>query len=128
MEAIPNVSKRQIQRYTALFLWVVAGVLFFSLAKQYILLTSSDKEFVEYAQSLIHRAAVDRRAAASVRNLLLTKAGELSIPLQDQQLKVTGHGDTILTVISYQAAIKLPLSDTVLCRLQFDHTLNHRPF
>jgi hypothetical protein len=120
-------SKRHVQRYIALILWVVAGVIFVSLARQWIALTSSDKELAEYAQFVVQRAAVDRRTPGYIRNVLLMKAADLAIPLQHEQLTVTGQGPSIRAVIIYQAEIKLPLSNRVLYRLEFNHNLTHKP-
>jgi hypothetical protein len=115
------------RRYIALCLWLLVILTFFSLAKQWIVLTSSDKEFTEYVESALRRAAIDRRSAKEIRTLLLVKAEQLSIPVADERIDITGQGQTLGTVIAYDREIEIPLLGGGLYRMEFRHSLTAKP-
>ena len=119
-------ARSSASRYIALCLWLVAAGLFFSLARQWIVFTSSDKQLTEYAESILLRAALDRRSVTDLHSLLLLKAEQLSIPVQRDQIKVTRQGEIVRTVIGYDAEIKVPLVRRVMYRLEFRHDLTNR--
>jgi hypothetical protein len=101
--------------------------MFFSLARQWTNLTSADRQFTEYVDNLVHRSALERRPAKYVRALVLVKAGELSIPVEDQSITVTGLGDNLGTAIAYEAEIKIPLIDRTFYRMEFTHNFRNKP-
>jgi len=115
------------RRYVTLCLWLVVVLMFFSLAKQWIVLTSSDKEFTEYVESVLRRAAIDHRPAKEIRTLLLVKAEQLSIPVSEERIGVTGQGQTLGTVIAYDREIKVPMLGGPLYRMEFRHNLSYEP-
>jgi hypothetical protein len=115
------------RRYVTLCLWLVVVLMFFSLAKQWIVLTSSDKEFTEYVESVLRRAAIDHRPAKEIRTLLLVKAEQLSIPVSEERIDVTGQGHTLGTVIAYDREIKVPMLGGPLYRMEFRHNLSYEP-
>ena len=115
------------RRYVTLCLWLVVVLMFFSLAKQWIVLTSSDKEFTEYVESVLRRAAIDHRPAKEIRTLLLVKAEQLSIPVSEERIDVTGQGQTLGTVIAYDREIKVPMLGGPLYRMEFRHNLSYEP-
>ena len=115
------------RRYITLCLWLVVVLMFFSLAKQWIVLTSSDKEFTEYVESVLRRAAIDHRPAKEIRTLLLVKAEQLSIPVSEERIDVTGHGQMLGTVIAYDREIKIPMLGGPLYRMEFRHNLSNKP-
>jgi hypothetical protein len=53
----------------------------------------------------------------------MLKVAQLSIPAQNEQISVTGQGDTLRTVIAYDAEIKIPVVDRTLYRMEFSHNL-----
>jgi len=115
------------RRYIALCLWLVVILTFFSLAKQWIVLTSSDKEFTEYVESVLRRAAIDHRSAKEIRTLLLVKAEQLSIPVEGEHIDITGQGQTLGTVIAYDRELEIPLLGGGLYRMEFRHSLTTTP-
>jgi hypothetical protein len=124
MEIIQRSSNVSTKRYIALIAWGVVAVVFVSLAEQWISSTSSDKQFTEYVQSTVRRAAMDRRSASAVRTLMLAKAEELSLPLQQDQISVTGEGERLRTSIAYDTDIKIPVIDRVFYRIEFRHVFS----
>ena len=115
------------RRHVTLCLWLVVVLMFFSLAKQWIVLTSSDKEFTEYVETVLRRAAIDHRPAKEIRALLLVKAEQLSIPVSEERIDVRGQGQTLGTVIAYDREIKVPMLGGPLYRMEFRHNLSYEP-
>jgi hypothetical protein len=122
-----STSSGSFQRYLALGLWVLIGGLFLSLAVQWVSYSSSDKQLAEYVESMVQRAAIERRQARDVRTLVMSKAKQLSIPIEDEQLRITGQGDTLRTIIAWDAELKIPLVDHVLYRMEFNHNFGYQP-
>jgi hypothetical protein len=118
-------SSVPVKRYIALFAWGLVAVMFVSLAEQWISSTSSDKQFTEYVQGVLHRAALERRSAVAVRTLMVAKAEELSLPLQQEQISVTGEGDRLKTTIAYDTDIRIPFVDRVFYRIEYRHVFSN---
>ena len=114
---------RSVKSYTALGLWLALAFVFLSLGKQWIIFTSADKQLTEYVDNLERQAAFQHRPAKDIRTLVMLKAAQLSIPAQDDQITVTGQGETLRTIIAYDAEIRIPVVDRVLYRMEFNHTL-----
>src|SRR5215813_13244184 len=96
------------RRYIVLCLWLLVILTFFSLATQWIVLSSSDKQFTEYVESILRRSVTDHRSAKEIRTLLLVKAEQLSIPVLDEHIVITSSGSTLATVIAYDRNITFP--------------------
>lgn len=118
---------RSFKPYTVLGLWLLVAWVFFSIGKQWIAFTAADKQLTEYADTLVREGAVQRRSAKDIRTLVMMKVEQLSIPAQNDQISVTGQGDTLRTVIAYDAEIKIPVVDRTLYRMEFSHNLQTTP-
>jgi hypothetical protein len=114
---------RSFKSYTALGLWLVLALVFLSLGKQWVVFTSADKQLTEYADTLERQGALQHRPAKDIRALVMMKAEQLSIPAQDDQITVTGQGETLRTIIAYNAEFRIPVVDRVLYRMEFNHNL-----
>src|SRR5262245_44120260 len=123
-ESLSNTSS---QRYIALSMWVIVFAIFSSLAWQWIALNSSDKELTEYVEGLIRRSAFDRRSPVEIRALVLMKAEQLSIPVHEQAVNVSGQGESLQTTFSYGTAISVPLLKRELYRMEFNHQVRFKP-
>jgi hypothetical protein len=121
MEDNGNGIFRSLKSYTTLGLWLVLAFVFLSLGKQWIVFTSADKQLTEYVDNLERQAALQHRPAKEIRTLVMLKAEQLSIHAQDDQITVTGQGETLRTIIAYDAEIRLPVVDRVLYRMEFNH-------
>jgi hypothetical protein len=121
MEDNGNGIFRSLKSYTTLGLWLVLAFVFLSLGKQWIVFTSADKQLTEYVDNLERQAALQHRPAKEIRTLVMLRAEQLSIPAQDDQITVTGQGETLRTIIAYDAEIRLPVVDRVLYRMEFNH-------
>jgi hypothetical protein len=123
MEDGDSRTWRSIKSYTALSLWLILAFVFLSLGKQWILFTSTDKQLTDYVDTLERQAALHQRAASDIRTLVLLKVQQLSIPVQEDQISVTGQGDSLRTIIAYNEDIRIPVVDRVLYRMEFNHNL-----
>jgi hypothetical protein len=122
-----SLSHTSSKKYVALSMWLLVACIFSSLVWQWITLHSSDKEFTEYAESLIRRSSIDRRPAKDIRTLMLIKAEQLSLPIQDEEIQVTGQGESLQTTIAYSNDIHIPLLNRALYRMQFLHNVRVKP-
>ena len=125
-EHVDGVRGRTAERYVALCLWVIVAVMFFSLASQWVLRSSYDRQFTEDVQGVLQRSATENRSPKDVRSLILIKADQLSIPLQFERVNVQREGDNLRAVIDYDAEIRIPVIGNVVYRMQFNHDLRNR--
>src|SRR5678815_2546082 len=84
-----------------LLLWVLVAIFYFYLSYDYIHVTTNDRQFTEYLQHVVQIAGTERRSATDVRDLLLVKAEELSLPVHREQILVHGGGDTLDVAVNY---------------------------
>jgi len=122
-----SLSHTSSQRYIALSVWVVVFAIFSSLAWQWIALNSSDKELTEYVEGLVRRSAFDRRSAKEIRDLVLLKAEQLSIPMPEQAVNVSGQGESLQTTFTYDTVINVPILRHELYRMEFTHQVRFKP-
>jgi hypothetical protein len=123
MEGGDSGILRSIKSYIALGLWLVLAFVFLSLGKQWIAFTSADKQLTDYVDTLERQAAIQHRPADDIRTLVLMKVQQLSIPAQEDQIRVTGQGESLRTIIAYDAELRIPVVDRVLYRMEFNHNL-----
>jgi hypothetical protein len=112
-----------IRQYVASVLWLVVFLLFSSLAWQWITYSSADKQLTEYAQGLVSRSTYDRKGTREIRLLIQGKAEQLWIPLQPDQVLISGQGGNLHVDIIYDEAIKTPIINHELYRVEFIHNL-----
>jgi len=122
-----SLSHTSSQRYIALSVWVVVFAIFSSLAWQWIALNSSDKELTEYVEGLVRRSAFDRRSPVEIRALVLMKAEQLSIPIHEQAVNVSGQGESLQTTFTYDTVINVPILRHELYRMEFTHQVRFKP-
>jgi hypothetical protein len=116
-----RLSKSGSKGYIALSLWLFVACIFFSLAWQWISFSNSDKELTEYVESLLRRSSIDHRPSHDIRTLVQLKAEQLSLPVQTEEISVTGQGESLQTTFAYGAEIKIPLLNRALYRMEFNH-------
>lgn len=119
-------SKAAFQRYLWLTAWLFFAGTFFSVAGQWTNFTYADKQFTDYVDGLVHRAALEHKGPREVRTLVLLKADELSIPVHNERISISGQGETLATLIDYDTEIKVPMVNRVLYRMEFTHNFNYR--
>jgi hypothetical protein len=119
-------SKSPFHRYMWLTVWLFFAGLFFSVAGQWTNFTYADKQFTDYVDGLVHRAAIERKGPSELRTLVLLKADELSIPVHNEHISITGQGETLATLIDYDTEIRFPMVNRVLYRMEFTHNFHYR--
>jgi len=119
-----SLSHTRSKGYIALTLWILLFCVFFSLAWQWVSFSSSDKELTEYVESLLRRASFDHRPNHDIRTLVVTKAEQLSLPVQKEEVNVTGEGESLRTRFAYGTEIKIPLLNRALYRMEFSHDVH----
>jgi hypothetical protein len=114
------------QRFT-LFGLCLLSVFYLSFAKQWVSLSMRDKTFNEYTSRMVQLAAQERRPTKDVRDLLLVKAEELSMPLRYDQIQIGGIGRTLHVGVHYEDDIILPVLNRRLIRRTFEHNFKPNP-
>jgi hypothetical protein len=101
----------------------VVFLLYSSISWQWITYSSADKQLTEYAQGLVRRSVYDRKGTREIRLLIQGKAEQLWIPLQPDQVLVSGQGEKLHVDIIYDEGIKTPIINHELYRIEFVHNL-----
>jgi hypothetical protein len=110
----------------ALLLWALVAVFYFYLSYDYIRVTMSDREFAEYIQHVVQVAGSERRPARDVRDLLLVKAEELSLPVHKDQIVVKTTGiNSIDIAVNYAVDIEIPLIQREVYTKRFEHSARY---
>jgi uncharacterized ubiquitin-like protein YukD len=114
------------RRGAFLAVWVLAGFFYFFFANEWITAGMNDKSFSEYMGHVIDLAATEHRPAKEVRSMLLVRAESLDIPLEGQQIEITGEGKTLRAKVEYETDVKMPLVNSSLYRMKFTHDVTHK--
>lgn len=125
--AKPNPTPRRpnwTREYFIVGGWLLVVLLFGSIMRQWVSISSSDRQFTEYAEGLLQQAVIDHRTTRDIRTLLLLKAEELSIPLLPERISISVDTGRMRTIMSYDTQIRIPFIDRVLYRMQFHHNIN----
>jgi hypothetical protein len=109
-----------------LLLWILVAFFYFYLSYDYIRVTMNDRAFAEYLQRLVQVAGIERRSATDVRDLVLVKAEELSVPLHREQILIRSGLDSLDITINYDVAIDVPLIQRVIYTKQFEHKVKYQ--
>src|SRR5947208_9249833 len=115
------------QRYVAMFLLIFLGFLYDFLIGEWLNVSNRDKLFTEYIDNVIQVAANEQRPAKEVRALILFKAGDLFLPVQEDEIQITGKGLALRAAVHYKVDISLPIVNQPVYRMKFDHDRALRP-
>ena len=115
------------RNYFALFLWIFLGFLYFAVVSQWITINNRDKQLTEYIDQVLKNAAHEQGSAKEVRALILIKAGDLSLPVEGNEIQILGSGQTFRAVIHYKADISLPFVNQPVYRMTFEHNRGLTP-
>src|SRR5436853_4691958 len=110
-----------------LLLWVLVAFFYFYLSYDYIKASMSDKQFTDYLQYVVQVAATERRPAKEVRALILVKAEELSLPVQSDQIRIQGEGESLKIGVDYNVDIEFPLLQRQIYSKKYEHEVRFRP-
>jgi len=113
-------------RRVTLLLWVLVAVFYFYLSYDYIRVTTHDRQFAEYLQYVVQLAGNQGRSAKDVRELLIRKAEQLSLPLEGEQIVVRGAGDSLNVAVNYDVDIEFPLIQREFLTKKFEHKVKYQ--
>ena len=115
-------------RRLVLLTWLMVTFFYFYLSWDYIRVTSSDKKFGEYLEYIVQLAGTERRPPKEVRTLILVKADELGLPVTQDQVAISGVGQTLAVDLTYDVNVEFPGLERVLYKKNFQHTIRyHQP-
>src|SRR5207249_10764195 len=110
-----------------IFLWMFVDLLYVFLISQWLTASNCDKLFTDYIDHVIQVAANEQRPAKEVRALILIKAGDLALPVQEDEIQITGKGLALRAAVHYKVDISLPIVNQPVYRMRFDHDRALRP-
>ena len=104
--------------------WIFLSFIYVCLVSQWLTISRRDKLFTEYVDHAIEVAASEHYPVKEVRAQLLMKAEDLSLPIQADEIHVSGLGNTLRATVHYRADISMPLVNQRAYRLSFQHDLS----
>ena len=107
--------------------WIVVAVGYFSVTGAWISVRTADKDFTDYMGYVVNLAGREHRPAKELRSLLLVKADDLAIPLDGEDIQITGEGKTLRTIVTYETDLRLPLVNRKIYRMKFSHDISYNP-
>ena len=112
---------RQVNAKVALLIWALVAFPFFYLSYDYVQISMHDKQFVDYVQFVVQLAGTEGRTAKDIKELLLVKAEQLSIPMKNDQIEIKGGGQSLNVVVKYDVDIDFPLIQRQIYTKAFAH-------
>jgi hypothetical protein len=109
-----------------LLVWILVAFFYFYLSYDYIHASMNDRQFADYLHYVVQIAGNDRRSAKDIRDLLMVKAEELSLPLDRNQIRVNGGGDSLNIVVNYDLDIEIPLIQRQVYTKTFAHNVKYQ--
>src|SRR5215467_1394660 len=104
-----------------LLVWALVAVFYFYLSYDYVRVTMHDRQFTDYMQYLVQIAGNEHRPAKEIRELLLVKADELSLPVSGSGITVLGGGDSLNVGVNYDVNIDIPVIQRQIYTKHFEH-------
>ena len=110
-----------------LLLWALVAFFYFYLSYDYVRVTMNDREFTDYLQHIVQIAGAERRPDKDIRELLLLKAGQLSLPLRRDQIDVRANLNSLDVAVNYAVDIEVPLIRREFYTKRFEHKVKYQP-
>ena len=121
-----SIGRSSSRQRLTLLLWVLVVSFYFYLSYDYIRLTSNDREFGDYMHYIVQLAGSDGRSYKEVRELLLVKAEQLSLPVRPEQIVVRGQRNTLNIAVNYDVDIDIPVIQREVYRKKFEHDVKYQ--
>jgi hypothetical protein len=109
-----------------LLLWVLVAFFYFYLSYDYVRVTMNDRQFEDYLQYVVQIAGNEQRPAKEIRELLLVKAEELSLPVSGNGITVMGGGDSLNVGVNYDVDIDIPVIQRQIYTKHFVHNARYQ--
>jgi hypothetical protein len=117
----PNAHGKRL----VLLLWLLVTFFYFYLSWDYIRKSMNDRAFRDYLEYVVQIAGMEFRPAKEVRELLLIKADELTLPVHGNQILIKGLGPNLDVAVKYQVEIEIPLFERTVFTKEFDHQVKY---
>ena len=114
---------RQVNAKVTLLIWLIVAFPFFYLSYDYIQISMHDKQFVDYLQFVVQLAGTEGRTAKDIKELLLVKAEQLSLPVTNEQIAIKGVGPSLNIIVKYDVDIDFPLTQRQIYTKAFAHDI-----
>jgi hypothetical protein len=105
----------------AFMLWVLVAIFYFYLSYDYIRINMNDQEFAGYLRHVVQLAGNDGRSGKDIRELLLVRAEQLSLPVRGDQILVRGGGHNLNIAVNYDVDIEIPVLQRQVYTKKFEH-------
>ena len=109
-----------------LMLWALVTFFYFYLSYDYIRVTMDDRTFGDDLQYVAGIAGTERRPVKEIRELILVKAEDLTLPVRGDQISINGLGQSLDITVNYSVDIEIPLFERVVYTKNFNHEVKYR--
>ncbi len=99
-------------------LWLLVSIFYFYLASDYVQASMKDNEFGDYLTFAVQLAGSQGRNS---RELVMAKARELELPVDEDGLEVRGQAATLELKVTYAVDIEIPLISDSGYQKTFEH-------
>jgi hypothetical protein len=110
-------------RRLVLLVWVLVIIFYVYLSYDFISAQMQDGKLAAYLDYVVQLAGNQNRPTKEVRALILVKAEELGLPIQGDQIQISGGGPTLKVSLSYGVDIEFPVFERVLYHKNFEHNV-----
>src|ERR1051325_6339637 len=108
---------------TVLLFWVVVAILYGYFSYNYIRVDMKDRQMDDSLQHLVQLAGNETRPHKDVRELALTHAEELGLPISGDQITIDGSGHNLTISLDYDMGINFPIIRRSLYRHYVHHVI-----
>ncbi|MBI4472069.1 MAG: hypothetical protein HY646_05335 [Acidobacteria bacterium] len=116
-----------LQRYAVLAFVILLTVIYFLFVAEWISLNMTDAELQDYTHYVLGLVAKGDRTHKQARDLIVSRAQKLSLPLNPAGIRFTGTGTKMQVNLKYEADLMFPLTSRAVYRVTFAHELEYRP-
>jgi hypothetical protein len=109
-----------------LVVWAFVSFFYFYLSYDYVRMTTHDRQFADYMHHVVQISGTDGRSAKDIRDLLLIKADQLSLPVRGEQIVVRGRGESLHVAVNYNVDIDIPVLQREVYRKTFEHSVKYQ--
>ena len=118
----PNANAKRL----VLLFWVVVAFYYFGITYDYISKELRNDRLAAYIHTVVQLAGHETRTPKEIRSLLMAKADELSSPLEPEEIKIAGSGQSLKISVGYDVTIRTPILAIGLYTKHYDHTIAYR--
>ena len=104
-------------------LWLLVAIFYFYLAADYVQASMNDDEFGDYLVFAVDLAGSEGRTSRELRELVMAKARELELPIDEDTLEVSGHAQSLEVRVTYAIEIDIPLLSDSGYQKTFEHAV-----